>query len=54
MHVSTKCRQEAIKKITKKHYEPGNLTKCYKNIWRFYVLPIYGISYRTYLNYLKA
>lgn len=51
-HKSTLARVKAIQAITELHYEAGNNSRCYKSVWRFYVYPIYGICYRTYLNYL--
>lgn len=40
--------------ITNKHYEVGNRAKCYKEVWRRYVNPIYPMCYRTYLSYINA
>lgn len=51
-HKSTLARVKAIRAITEKHYEVGNQSRCYKQVWRYYVFPIYGCCYRTYLNYL--
>ena len=51
-HKSTLARVIAIRAITEKHYEAGNNSRCYKSVWRYYVFPIYGCCYRTYLNYL--
>lgn len=54
MHESTKRRIDAVKKLAAKHYEEGNLAKCRKSVWRKYILPVYGIGYRTFLSYLKT
>lgn len=54
MYNSTKARIEAIKKITAKHYEEGNLSKCRKSVWRRFIFPNFGICYATYLKYLKT
>lgn len=51
-HKSTLARVIAIRAITEKYYEAGNNSRCYKSVWRYYVYPIYGCCYRTYLNYL--
>ena len=51
-HKSTLARVKAIRAITELHYEAGNNQRCYKQVWRHYVFPIYGCCYRTYLNYL--
>lgn len=49
---STLVRAEKVKAITALHYEPGNLAKCYKAVWRRWIEPEFGICYRTYLNML--
>ena len=36
------------------HYEVGNQSKCYKAVWRNYIYPMFGISYRTYLNHINS
>jgi hypothetical protein len=46
-------RAENIKRITEQYYEPENQSKCYKAVWRYHVFPLYGISYRSYLVYVK-
>lgn len=51
-HKSTMARVKAIRAITEEHYEAGNNARCYKSVWRYYVYPVYGCCYRTYLNYL--
>ncbi len=50
---STYSRIKKIVEITKKRYEPGNQSKCYKAVWRKYIQPEFGICYRTYMNYLS-
>ncbi len=46
-------RMKNILDITRRHYEPERQDRCYKMVWRKYVNPVYGIGYRTYLNYLR-
>ena len=31
----------------------GNLAKCYKQVWRHYVFPVYPMCYHTFLSYLR-
>lgn len=50
---STLKRIREVCEITQEHYETGNLSKCYRAIWRKYIEPKYGICYRTYLNYIN-
>ena len=49
---STIARAELIRKLTQQYYEPGNLSRCYKAVWRKYINPVYPMCYETYLNYL--
>ena len=46
-------RARQIRKITSIYYEPENQVKCYKQIWKRYIYPLFGISYRSYLRYLN-
>lgn len=46
-------RMKNIVDITRQHYEPERQDRCYKMVWRKYINPVYGICYRTYLNYLR-
>lgn len=51
---STLLRARMICELTQQHYEAGNQSKCYKAVWRKYIEPVYGICYRTYLNYIDT
>lgn len=51
-YTSTKKRVKAITDIVRKEYEPGNQSRCYKAIWRRHIWPVYGVCYRTFLEYL--
>ncbi len=50
---STLERVKLIKMLTDRYYERGNNARCYKEVWRKYINPIYPMCYRTYLNYLN-
>lgn len=54
MHASTLQRIKMARELTRKYYEPGNQSKCYKAVWRNNVRRIMGISYRTYLTYIST
>jgi hypothetical protein len=54
MHENTRRRIEAVKKLAAKYYEEDNLARCHKRVWHRFILPVYGIGYRTYLSYLKT
>ena len=46
-------RIQLVCDITRQHYEEGNLAKCYKQVWRRFVYPVYPMCYHTYLSYLR-
>ena len=54
MHENTINRIKKVKEITLREYEIGNQKRCYKQVWRKYVYPIYPMSYKTYLRYINA
>ena len=49
-HRNTLKRIELVCSIVKEHYEPGRRDRCYKEVWRRYVCPVYPMCYRTFLN----
>lgn len=51
-HRNTLKRVELVCDIVNAHYEPGRRDRCYKEVWRRYVYPIYPMCYRTFLNYI--
>lgn len=51
-HKNTLKRIELVCSIVKEHYEPGRRDRCYKEVWRRYVCPVYPMCYRTFLNYI--
>ena len=53
-HKNTLLRIRRVCEITQQHYEPGNLQKCYKAVWRKYVYDDYPMCYRTYLSYINT
>lgn len=52
-HKNTLLRIEHVCAITRQHYEEGNLARCYKQVWRHYVFPVYPMCYHTFLSYLR-
>lgn len=54
LHKNTLLRIQRVCDITRQHYEEGNLARCYKQVWRIYVYPIYPMCYHTYLYYLSV
>lgn len=40
--------------LVQEHYEPGNQSKSYYQVWRRYVYPHYQICYRTMLRYIAT
>ena len=53
-HINTLKRIERVAEITNRYYEIGRLDRCYKEVWRRYVYPLYPMSYRTYLRYVRT
>lgn len=52
-HKNTLLRIQHVCDITRQHYEEGNLSKCYKQVWRRHVYPVYPCCYHTFLSYLR-
>ena len=48
-YIKTHC---ACLRHVRRHYEPGRRDRCYKEVWRRYVYPVYPMCYRTFLNYI--
>ena len=53
-YLSTKKRIKAITAIVKEEYQPGDNSRCYKAIWRRRIRPVYGVCYKTFLEYLSV
>lgn len=51
-HDNTLRRIELVCKIVNQHYEQGRRDRCYKEVWRRYVVPVYPMCYRTFLKYI--
>lgn len=51
-HLNTLRRIGLVNDIVRKYYEPGRRDRCYKEVWRRYVNPVYPMCYRTFLNYI--
>lgn len=51
-HRNTLLRMKNVCEIAAKYYEPGRADRCYKEVWRRYVYPVYPCCYRTFLNYI--
>ncbi len=50
---STDKKELLIYNLIQEHYERGNQRKMIKNIWRIYIYPMYGISYRSVMRYMS-
>ena len=53
MIANQKIKAELIYSFALEFYEEGNQSKSFVNVWRLHVQPKYGISYRTFLRYIK-
>ncbi|GAD07592.1 hypothetical protein [Porphyromonas crevioricanis] len=54
MHENTLRRIAAVQAIVAQHYEKGRRDRCYREVWRRYVYPVYPISYATFKNYMSV
>lgn len=50
---SIENRANKVCEIALQHYEAGRQDRCFLYVYRNYIYPKFGISYRTYLRYLK-
>ena len=46
-------RVRLVCRIVQQHYEPGNQSKSYYQVWRLYVNPVYPMCYETLLRYIS-
>jgi hypothetical protein len=49
-----KIRAKNMQETTGLYYEPENQSKCYRQVWKTHIYPVWGIGYRSYLKYIKA
>lgn len=47
-------KMKLVCEIAQKHYEPGNYTKSYYQVWKNYVYPVYPCCYNTFLKYINT
>ena len=45
-------RVAAIQKRARQHYEPGRQDRSWPWVWRYHILPVYSISFRTFERYM--
>lgn len=49
-----KIRARTIQDTARKHFEPGNQAKCWRQVHKKHIQPVFGICYDTFLKYLKV
>ncbi|MFR6435870.1 hypothetical protein [uncultured Porphyromonas sp.] len=54
LHENYLRRVELVQRLTAQYYEPERLDRCYMQVWRHKVYPLYPCCYRTYLKMLKV
>lgn len=47
-------RARVVQELNKVFYEEGNLHRCRKRVWDHFGKPLVGVSYGTYLRYLRV
>lgn len=45
---------QRVQELALAHYELGRLDRCYAEVWRRYVYPVYPICYDTFLRYMAV
>ena len=50
---STIERAKIIQQLTAAYYEPGDLRRCYRAVWKKYINPVYPMCYNSFLKYLN-
>lgn len=53
-HRNLSNRIRRVQQIAREHYEPGNQSRCYRQIWKQFVYPVYPMCYNTFLTYVKT
>ena len=54
LHRNYVKRIRLVCRIVQEHYEPGNQSKSYYQVWKKYVNPVYPMCYRTLLRYIST
>lgn len=52
-HENVLKRAMLIQTMAAQHYEPGNYSRSYHQVWRLYVQKVFPMSYHTFLKYLN-
>ena len=47
-------RIREVQQFALRYYEKGRHDKCFKQVWKKYVFPRFGINYNTFLRYMKT
>jgi len=43
-----------VKELAARHYEPGNQSKSYYQVWRLYVNKVYPCHYKTFMRWINT
>lgn len=47
-------RIREVQQFALRYYEKGRHDKCFKQVWKKYVFPRFGINYNIFLRYMKT
>ena len=47
-------RIDMVQKLARQYYEPGRHDRSWRWVWRYRVLPVYSISFRTFESYMAV
>lgn len=53
-HKNTALKIRKVQEIAQAHYEPGNYSRSYYQVWKNYVYPVYPMCYATFLTYINT
>ena len=43
-----------VKELAARHYEPGNQSKSYYQVWRLHVNKVYPCHYKTFMRWIST
>ena len=53
MHQNMKHKMELVRRLAEQYYEPGRQDRCWRQVWKNHVNPVYPMCYRTFLKCVR-
>lgn len=54
MHENARTKMELVRNLAEKFYEPGRQDRCWRQVWKRHIYPVYPMCYRTFLRYIRV